>query len=149
MWSVPDTNNIVDQIPDNSTKGDKRGHIYFLRTHTPLNCHQYSEGNMNTDEKIISWIDSGKQVVCRGKLDTEHDALWLSIAIQKHEEKYKTYSSEIYDSKIAMEEYSKEETKNFLTPQEALDHLRSESKLEISGLAPCKGQTIFNPKFSY
>jgi hypothetical protein len=115
----------------------------------PQNRHQYSEGNMNTDEKIISWIEAGKQVGCRGKLDTENDVLWLSITIQKHEEKYKTYSSEIYDSKIAMEEYLKEETKNFLTPQEALDHLRSESKLEVGELAPCKGQTIFNPKFSY
>ncbi|WP_143517839.1 hypothetical protein [Pseudomonas sp. PICF141] len=54
---------------------------------------------MNTDEKIISWIEAGKQVGGRGKLDAENDVLWLSIAIQKHEEKYKTYSSEIYDSK--------------------------------------------------
>ncbi|PAU60009.1 hypothetical protein BZL43_07700 [Pseudomonas sp. PICF141] len=51
--------------------------------------------------------------------------------------------------KITMEEYLKEESKNLFTPQEALDHLRSESKLEVSELAPCKGQTIFNPKFSY
>ncbi|RON29839.1 hypothetical protein BK661_20985 [Pseudomonas frederiksbergensis] len=122
------------------------GYIYFLRTHAPQNRHQYSEGNMNTDEKIINWIEAGKQVGGRGKLDTENDVLWLSIAIQKHEEKYKTYSSEIYDSKITMEEYLKEESKNFFTPQEALDHLRSESKLEVSELGRrCKNSQPSSP----
>jgi hypothetical protein len=104
---------------------------------------------MNTDEKIINWIEAGKQVGCRGKRDAQNDVLWLSTAIQKYEEKYKTYVSEIFDSKIAMEEYLNEETRVFSTCKEALDYLRLESKLEVSELAPCKGQTIFNPKFSY
>jgi hypothetical protein len=43
------------------------------------------------------------EVGSRGEIDSDNDTLWLSMAIHKHEEKYKIYLSEIYESKIAME----------------------------------------------
>lgn len=76
-----------------------------------------------------------------------NETVWLSMGVQKHNGAYKTYISEIFDSKIGGEDYLREEIKEFTTAEAALEYLSKESKLSILGLSPCKGQKIFNPNF--
>lgn len=92
---------------------------------------------------VIIW----KAGRARGRVIENNETVWLSMGIQKHGGTYKTYISEIFDSKIEAEDYLREETKEFPTPGAALDYLNLESKLDILDLSPCKGQKIFNPNF--
>lgn len=104
---------------------------------------------MSIDNKNISaWLSSGKQLGVRGKVTESNETIWLSMGIQKHGAVYKTYISEIFDSKINIEEYLREEIKEFSTLEAALKYLDRESRLSILDLSPCKGQKIFNPNFS-
>lgn len=100
------------------------------------------------NKKIFEWLSSGKQLGVRGKVTQNNETVWLSMGIQKYGAAYKTYISEIFDSKIDIEDYLREEIREFSTVEAALEYLNQESRLGIFDLSPCRGQKIFNPSFS-
>jgi hypothetical protein len=100
---------------------------------------------MNT--KIIRSIESGQQLGIRDKATIEGKALWISVAVQKYENSYKTYIAEIYEDDAAAEKYQREEIRRFFNIDDALQYLKDYARIDSSFLAPCKGQKIFNPAF--
>ncbi|GBC63444.1 hypothetical protein DENIS_4438 [Desulfonema ishimotonii] len=102
---------------------------------------------MENMEKIIRWIEDGKQL---GKVFSFEDSgktFWSSVGIQKWRGSYKVYVDEIEEGKMVAEEYLTDEIKQFDMLSKALNFIDNNTKINAKDLRPCKGQKIFNPEF--
>ncbi|MCG8710062.1 hypothetical protein JHU04_003341 [Brenneria sp. 4F2] len=103
---------------------------------------------MNSNINLFNTINNGKQVGVRYSFLAGNEICWSSVGLQKWEGKYKVYVDEILESKMSSEEYLREEIVSFDSIESALEFIEDNTKVEISDLAACKGQRIFNPKFN-
>ncbi len=92
-------------------------------------------------------IESGIQVGKRFSFIANNEICWSSVGLQKWKGKYKVYIDEILESKMASEEYQREELLEFEHISEAISYIERNTKIKFYDLTPCKGQRIFNPNF--
>ncbi len=95
-------------------------------------------------EKIIEWIEDGKQLGKRFSFKVKEEIIWSSVGIQKINDKYVVYIDEIEEKNIFFENYLRDEIKKFDRLVDALDFIEKETRISIDNLNPCKGQKIFN-----
>lgn len=103
---------------------------------------------MNLNANLIDIIERGAQVGVRYSFLVDNEVCWSSVGLQKWEGKYKIFIDEILESKMLSEEYLREEIVSFDAVENALEFIKDKTKIEINDLIHCKGQRIFNPKFS-
>lgn len=103
---------------------------------------------MNLNANLVDIIERGTQVGVRYSFSVDNEVCWSSVGLQKWEGKYKVFIDEILESKMLSEEYLREEIVSFDAVENALEFIKDNTKIEINDLIPCKGQRIFNPKFS-
>lgn len=102
---------------------------------------------MQLNEHIKNKIEDGKQIGKRFSFLENEELSWSSVGLQKVKGKYKVYVDEILESKMVAEEFTREECLVFNKLDDAILFINENTKTNISELAPCKGQKIFNPDF--
>lgn len=102
---------------------------------------------MSDIEKIIQWIESGKQLGKVFSFECNGKTIWSSVGIQKWNDIYKVYVDEIEEEKMSDEEYRRNEIQRFVNISDAISYIDSKTKMNLMDLRPCKGQKIFNPNF--
>jgi len=101
---------------------------------------------MGNYERLKNWISNNKQVGERFSYEKNGELCWSSVAIQQHEDKIVVFIDEIMESKMAAEEYLREEIIKFDNIDDALKYVSTSTRVCIDELKPCKGQKIFNVK---
>ncbi|MFH0897951.1 MAG: hypothetical protein V1855_00030 [bacterium] len=102
---------------------------------------------MTNKDKIIQWINNGKQIGKIFSFKINGKIIWSSVGIQKWQNVYKVYVDEIEEKNITSENYLRNEIKKFDKLSDALNFIDKNTKINSNDLEPCKGQKIFNPKF--
>ncbi|MEQ1965366.1 hypothetical protein ABLB69_19975 [Xenorhabdus khoisanae] len=92
-------------------------------------------------------IENGRQLGKSFSFSRQGELYWSSVGLQKVNGKYKVYVDEILESKMIAEEFLREECLVFDTLDEAISYINCNTETNISELAPCKGQKVFNPDF--
>lgn len=100
---------------------------------------------MYDNNKLVAWIENGKQVGKIFSFSRNGKKYWSSVAIQKHGGVYKVFVDEIEEEKMAGEYYERDEINIFTTIDEAIYFVEKTTSLKIVDMRPCKGQKIFNP----
>lgn len=102
---------------------------------------------METAEKLMQWIEDGKQLGKVFSFNRNGKVIWSSVGIQKWQGIYKVYVDEIEEENMDAETYSRDELKKFTNLMEALTFIEQNTETNLSELQICKGQKIFNPNF--
>jgi hypothetical protein len=102
---------------------------------------------MANKEKIMQWIESGKQLGKVFSFKIDGNTIWISVGIQKWQDLYKVSVDEIEESCMASENYLRNEIKKFDNLLDALNFIDNNTQIKSDDLEPCKGQKIFNPNF--
>lgn len=90
-------------------------------------------------------IEAGRQ---RGKsfsFKENGETIWSSVGIQKHDGLYKVHVNDAEESRMAMDEYRRNEYRSFPTLVEALEWIEQTTTIKRSELVACKGMRIFEP----
>ncbi|WP_127490271.1 hypothetical protein [Paenibacillus ehimensis] len=102
---------------------------------------------MPDTEKLIQWIEDGKQLGKVFSFNRNGKLIWSSVGIQKWQGIYKVYVDEIEEENMDAEKYLRDEIKKFSNLVEALKFIEQNTQISLSELQICKGQKIFNPNF--
>lgn len=102
---------------------------------------------MANTEKLIQWIESGKQLGNIFSFKINGKTIWSSVGIQKWQGIYKVYVDEIEEENMVAEEYLREEIKKFTNLSEAIKFIEQNTQANLSDMQICKGQRVFNPNF--
>lgn len=92
-------------------------------------------------------LEKGRQLGISKPITIDGKKVWISVAVQKWQGKYKVYISEILESKMVAEEYMKEIIRSFDAFEKCSGFIEQNSIIKIEELGPLKGQKIFNPEF--
>jgi hypothetical protein len=95
--------------------------------------------------KLFNLLERGKQLGHRISFERSGQLYWSGIGIQKVKNVYKVAVYEIAESKMASEEFEREEVRSFEDFAEAIRHIENTTAIKASDLQSCKGQRIFNP----
>lgn len=93
-------------------------------------------------------LEKGKQLGKVFSFCLEDQVVWSSVAIQKWGDVYKVYIDEIFESKMASEEYDKELIGSFCNFDQAIAFIKKNSNVKLTELVSLKGQRIFNPSIA-
>lgn len=102
---------------------------------------------MASTEKLIQWIENGKQLGNVFSFDINGKTIWSSVGIQKWQGIYKVYVDEIDEENMVAEKYLREEIKKFIKRSEAIKFIEQNTQTNLSDMQICKGQRVFNPEF--
>lgn len=98
-------------------------------------------------EKIIEWIENGKQLGKVFSFVRNGKTIWSSVGIQKWQNVYKVYVDEIEEEQMDAEIYLRDEINKFDNIIDALNYIDKNTQTNSLELRPCKGQKVFNPSF--
>jgi len=100
-------------------------------------------------ENNVDRIKAGKQLgITFFFKNQNNEVIWSSVAVQKWKDMYKIYIDEILESKMNMEDYLLEITKEVDTIDDVIEFISLNSKTTFEFLKPCRGQKIFNPSLN-
>jgi hypothetical protein len=102
------------------------------------------EGDLR-ENKLFNLLERGRQLGHRISFERSDQLYWSGIGIQKVKNVYKVAIYEIAESKMAGEEFERDEVRSFEDFAEAIRHIENTTTIKASDLQPCKGQRIFNP----
>lgn len=102
---------------------------------------------MASTEKLIQWIENGKQLGNVFSFDINGKTIWSSVGIQKWQGIYKVYVDEIDEENMVAEKYLREEIKKFIKLSEAIKFIEQNTQTNLLDMQICKGQRVFNPEF--
>jgi len=103
---------------------------------------------MTVNENLIRWIAGNKQIGRVFSFERNGELCWSSVAMQKWGDVIKVYVDEILESQMDAENYLREEILEFDSIESAIEFVSKSTMTDPEQLSPCKGQKIFNPKFS-
>ncbi|WP_334072016.1 hypothetical protein [Paenibacillus sp. A14] len=102
---------------------------------------------MANTEKLIQWIENGKQLGNVFSFDINGKTIWSSVGIQKWQGIYKVYVDEIDEENMVAEKYLREEMKEFTNLREAIKFIEQNTQTNLLDMQICKGRRVFNPNF--
>lgn len=99
--------------------------------------------------RAYQWLEEGKQIGKSFTYTKEGKEYYSSVGVQKWNDIYKFYFSEIEESQMAAyEDYLIEEIIEVSNLEELQNLLSQKALMHLEDLRPQKGQKIFNPNFS-
>ena len=96
---------------------------------------------------IYEKLESGKQLGINKMVKRNSIIYWYSYAIQKVNNLYFVYESEIEEDKMAMEEYEYETVDKYQSFDEVKNNYEEKYGIKFTDIKPLKGQYIFNTRF--
>ena len=104
---------------------------------------------MHPISTIQQWLAAGKQIGTTFSYEKAGQTHWASVGVQWWNGAYQIYLSDIPEILMAMsEEHLQEEVVEVARYEDIAPILAVKSSAKLENLAPCKGQKVFNPKFS-
>ncbi len=97
---------------------------------------------MADTERIIGWIETGKQLGKVFSFDRNGKTIWSSVGIQKRQNTYKVYADEIEEEKMDAEIYLRDEINKFDNVINALLYIDENTQTNSLELQPCEGWRI-------
>ncbi len=95
-------------------------------------------------DKIRFKIEKGTQLGITLRVEKETEFGWYDYAVQKKENLYYVYESEILESNMAQEKYEYETITKYLTLEEVMQNYPCKYGTRFVDIHPLKGQRIFS-----
>ena len=96
---------------------------------------------------LLKKIEQGKQVGLEIRIPKMNTHFWYSYAVQKNDNTYYVYESEINEEKMASEEFEYEIVKKFNSIKDVIDNFPRKYGLSFYDIHVLKGERIFNINF--
>ena len=97
-------------------------------------------------KNVDSWIAQGKQVGASISWREDDQVYWSSVGVQSWSGKVLVSVDEIPESKMAAEEYTRDELVAFETVEDARAYVNDTTRVAFDERRPCRGQRLFNPE---
>ena len=115
----------------------------FVEANTKEEAEQSVVACNTVGEKIQFKIEKGTQLGIRLRVEKDTEPGWYDYAVQKKENLYYVYESEILESNMAQEKYEYETIERYLTLEEVKQNYPCKYGTRFADIHPLKGQKSF------